>query len=148
MRSTMQGFSMVELIVVMLLLAVLSSLAIPRLMSRNTMEERGAQSQLRGMLVHARQLAVAQQRDVCVLVNPNRVSAVYAPANGACNVAAPVAAPGGTGAYEVLPPNGVNFGGAGLVRFNARGQPTPDVNQTITVGSLALLVQRETGVAN
>lgn len=143
----MRGFTMVELIVVMMVLAVLSALAIPRLISTSTLEERGAQAQLRGLLVHARQLAVAQQRDVCVLINPGQASAVYT-VGGACSANASVLAPGGTGPYVVTAPNGVSFGGAALLRFNPSGQPVPAVSQTVTMGSLSLTVEQETGVAH
>jgi MSHA pilin protein MshC len=144
----MRGFSMVELIVVMLVMAVLSALAIPRLISTTPLKERGAQADLRGMLVHVRQLAMAQQRDVCVLVEPDQATAVYAPGGGACDLTPPAQldGPDGLRPYRILAPTGVSFGGATTFRFNSRGQPVPDANQVVTVGSLSLTVQRETGL--
>ena len=136
---------MIELIVVMLVMGVLAAVAVPRLTDRSAIQERGAQDQLRGMLTHSRKLAVTQQRDVCVLLTPTQASAVYVTA-GACSAAAAVAAPGGQGAYVIAAPLGVSFSGATLVRFNPRGQPVPALNQIINVGTLALTVNRETGL--
>ncbi len=150
MNSTMRGFTMVELIIVMIVLGLLSALAMPRLIDNNTLEERGAQSQLRGMLVHARQLAIAQQRDVCAQLTPARVSLVYVVA-GNCSAATPVNAPAGNCTtapacpYEVIAPNRSSFSGSDL-RFNTRGQPVPNVTQIITIGSLSLSIQAETGL--
>jgi MSHA pilin protein MshC len=137
---------MVEMIVVMLVLGVLSAVALPRMTDRSALQERGAQEQLRGMLAYSRKLAVTQQRDVCVLLTPTRARAVYATGSpSACLPGIPVAAPGETSPYLVDAPLNVNFGGATQVQFNARGQPAATTNQTITVGTLSLTVQRETG---
>lgn len=151
MTSTMRGFTMVELIIVMIVLGVLASLAMPHLIDNNTLHERGAQSQLRAMLVHARQLAIAQQREVCAQLTPARVTLVYVVA-GNCSAATPVNAPGGncsaavgTCPYEVIAPSRSSFSGPDL-RFNTRGQPVPNVTQIIAVGSLSLSIQAETGM--
>jgi MSHA pilin protein MshC len=141
----MRGFTMIELIVVMLVAALLSAIAAPRLTQRSALQERAARDQLRALLNHGRKVAMTQQRDVCLLTTPNQARAVYVAA-GACAPALPLAAPGG-GAYVIDMPAGVVLGGAALVRFNARGQPVPAANQVLLVGVLTLTVNRETGLA-
>jgi MSHA pilin protein MshC len=142
----MRGFTVVELIVVMAVMSLLAALAVPRLTDRTALQERGARDQLRGLLAHSRKVAVAQQREVCVLAAANSVRAVYAP-GGVCNLAQPVADPAGGGALRLDVPSPITLGGAPLVRFNARGQPVPALDQTLTVGALTVTVHRETGLA-
>ncbi len=136
---------MVELIVVMLLMGVLAAVALPRLTDRRALQERGFLDQVRALLQHSRKIATAQRREVCVLLAPAAVSAVYA--NGAlCNAAAPLPAPGSTDPLTIAVPNGVVLGGAALVRFTVDGRPSPNVDQVISVGGNAFTVSRETGV--
>jgi MSHA pilin protein MshC len=142
----MRGFTVVELIVVMAVMSLLAALAVPRLTDRTALQERGARDQLRALLNYSRQLAMTQQRDVCVLTTPTQARAVFT-AGGVCAPAQPVPDPAGGGAYTIAMPAGVNLSGAALLRFNARGQPVPASDQTLFVGVLALTVYRETGVA-
>ena len=142
----MRGYTMVELIVVMLIMAILAAVAAPRLTDRTALHERGFRDQLKTMLDHGRKLAMVQQRDVCVLIGPTQAQSVYTAA-GACSIAVPVAEPSGQAPFAVPVPLGVVPGGAALVRFNQRGQPVPNANLNITVGSLTLSVSRETGIA-
>lgn len=144
--ATARGFTTVELVVVMMLMGLLAAVAMPRMTQRTVLQERGVQDQLRGMLRSSRQLAVTQGRDVCVLITPNRASAVYTVA-GACSTAATVTGLGGEPSLAIDLPPGLALGGASLVRFNARGQLVPAADQVISVGSLSLRVSRETGLA-
>lgn len=138
---------MIELIIVMLVAAVLSAIAMPRLTDRRALQERGAIDQLRAMLIHTRRLAITQGRDVCVLSNPAVARAVYVTA-GACALANPVADPGDGSPYVLNAPPNVAIGGGALIRFNPRGQLVPAVNQVMNVGTLTLTVQGETGIPN
>ncbi len=145
-RPAASGFTMIELIIVMLVAAVLSSVALPRMTDQRALQERGALDQLRAMLIHTRRLAITQGRDVCVVATPAAAQAVYV-AGGACSLANPVADPGDGAPYAINMPPRVALAGTPLVRFNPRGQLVPAVNAVLNVGTLAITVQRETGVA-
>lgn len=136
---------MVELIVVMSIMGILAAVAMPRLTDRNALRERGFRDQLKGMLDHARKLAMVQQRDVCVLITPAQASAVYTTAAG-CAPALPVQEPSASNAFVIPVPSGVPVAGVAQVRFNARGQPVPNANQVVLVGVFALNISRETGI--
>lgn len=142
----MRGFTTVELIVVMLVLAILSALALPRLTDRRALQERGARDQLRSLIAHSRQVAITQQREVCVLATPAAARAVYV-AGGVCAPAQPLADPGGDGALRLDMPSGVALGGVPQLRFDIRGRPVPAVDRTLSIGALAVTVYRETGLA-
>ncbi len=143
-RGVIRGYTMIELIVVMLIITIFAAVALPRLTDRRALHERGFRDQLKAMLDHGRKLATVQQRDVCVLIGPAQARSVYT-VGGVCTVALPVAEPSGQAPFVLAVPSGVVPGGAALVRFNARGQPVPNVNQAISLGSLGLNVSRETG---
>ncbi len=140
----MRGYTMVEMIVVMLVMAVLAAVAAPRLTDRSALQERGFRDQLKSMIDYSRKLATVQQREVCVLLGATQVSVVYV-AGGACAPALPVAEPGGNTPFVAAVPAGVALGGSNPLRFNARGQPVPNVPATVSVGTLALNISRETG---
>jgi MSHA pilin protein MshC len=141
-----RGFTMIELIVVMLLMGVLATVAIPRLTDRRALQERGFLDQLRGFIQYSRKVALAQRREVCVLLAPGAVSAVFAPAGGACNPGAPVASPGSNDPFVIAVPANVVLSGAALVRFTAAGQPAPNQNHVVSVGGNSFTVSRETGI--
>lgn len=142
----MRGFTTIELIVVLVLTAIMAAVAMPRLTERTTLQQRGARDHVRSMLMYSRQVAMTQQREVCVLATPTQARAVYV-SGGACSGALPLADPARTGPYQIDMPNGVALSGAALVRFNARGQLVPATDRTLQVGTLPITVSRETGLA-
>ena len=137
---------MIELVVVMLLMGLLAAIAVPRMSDRTALQERGVQDQLRSLLRSARQVAVTQEREVCVLLAPGSARAVYVAA-GNCSVANPLAGHGGEAALALQLPPQLGLGGATQVRFNPRGQLVPAADRVITLGAQTLTVSRETGLA-
>lgn len=142
------GFTLVELILVMLVMGILAGVALPRLTNRQSQDEVTTRDELKATLRLAREVAFAQNRTVCFMRTAAQFSLVYATPAGACNLGGtPVVEPGSGDALVVDLPSGVNLAGASVIRFNNRGQPVPNtVNQSLTVGSTtALTVSRETG---
>ena len=141
-----RGFTMIELIVVICVMGIMATLAMTRSTDRTALHEKGFRDQLASMLRHARKLAMSQQRDVCVLLGSPLVRGVYA--NGAgCNPATPIAEPGDASAFVLTVPPGVVLAGPASVRFNPAGQPVPNLNQVINVGTQVFTISRETGIA-
>jgi MSHA pilin protein MshC len=141
-----RGFTMIELVVVMVVMGLLAAVAIPRLTDRRALQERGFLDQVRAFIQYSRKVALAQRREVCVLLAPGAVSAVFAPVGGACNPGTPVASPGSSDPFAIAVPNDVVLSGAALVRFTATGQPAPNQNHVVSVGGNSFTVSRETGI--
>ncbi len=62
------GFTLVELIVILVILGIVSVAVLPRFVGRLTFDTRGAFDRVAAALRFARQQAVAQRRQVCVAV--------------------------------------------------------------------------------
>jgi prepilin-type N-terminal cleavage/methylation domain-containing protein len=145
--KTPRGFTAIELTIVIVLIGLLSALAAPRLLDRQALAERASADELRALLRSARQIAVAQEREVCVMVIGATVQAVHVSA-GACDLATPVAGPGGQGALRLGAPTGMAYTGNPLVRFNARGQLNPAVDRVMGIGTRLWRVDRFTGAVS
>lgn len=140
-----RGFTLVELTMVMVLVGVLATIAAPRLLERNALDEHAAAETLRGLLRSSRAVAIAQEREVCVLVAAATVRAVYAGPLG-CDATRPLAGAGGQAEMRIAAPAGLAFGGDAIVRFGARGQLVPAADRRVTLGTRQWLVERRTGV--
>ena len=66
-RRAARGFTLVELITVMILVGILAFAIVP-VFNNRTFDERGFSDAVRSALQHARHVAVASRRHVCVAV--------------------------------------------------------------------------------
>jgi len=97
--SRRAGFTMVELIVVLIVVGILGAIGAARFFNRSGFDAAAYAEQVRGMVRYAQKLAVAQNRPVYVQgmlsgVNVQGVALCFV-ANSPCPAAAQVPAPGG-----------------------------------------------------
>lgn len=141
-----QGFTLVELVVVIILVGILALVAGPRFVGRDAFDARGYADGFLGALQYARQQAVAMRRTVCFTAQANGYALTRGPAPGdACSLA--VASPDGSGDYTTITPNAVSIAGHGTttlphtVTFSPLGRPDAaasfrvrgDVDRCVTV---------------
>jgi MSHA pilin protein MshC len=150
-----RGFTLAELVVVLMLTGILAVVAIPRLFDTSEFAGRGARDFVGSSLRYAQKSAVAMRRNVCVSVGTTSLDVTHAVASGSgqlCTSSVPNPATGqafGSNAYE----QGATVAAAASVIFDALGRPlsapsTPLTTAlTITVNGHAtpVTIEPETG---
>ncbi|PIY30243.1 MAG: hypothetical protein COZ09_00705 [Comamonadaceae bacterium CG_4_10_14_3_um_filter_60_42] len=130
-----RGFTLIELIMVIVIMGVLAVFAAPRMLNTGDFYARGFHDETLGLLRYAQKTAIAQRRTVCVAFSkPAPASAVLtiasAPSVSACNTAltgpnknCPDGTPvGAKGCIKARSGISYSSGPAGL-SFNGLGQP-------------------------
>lgn len=133
---SLRGFTLIELIMVIVMLGVLSVYVAPRMFDNQDFYAKGFHDETMGYLRFAQKTAIAQRRTVCVTFGANSLTlaaALNAPAAGAANTDCSTAASNflgpkgesppsltakGTVTYNAAIPAALNF------NFNGLGQPT------------------------
>lgn len=134
------GFTVVELITVIVLVGILAAVAAPRFFDRGIFDSRGFHDQAIAALRYAQKSAIAQHRFVCVAITANNITLTQGATN-ACG--SPLADPSGAASYSISAPSDVTIGAASF-SFDSLG--TPSAAQSIAVsGAATITVERETG---
>lgn len=120
-RSAARGFTLVELVAVMVISGILAAFAMPRFFERKLFDARNYADQSRAMLRYAQKVAIAQNRSVFVRLNGASVALCFNYQSD----------PGCAGTNRVPPPSGVNSGSAatlaacsGATAWNCEGVPS------------------------
>jgi MSHA pilin protein MshC len=134
--SRADGFSLLELIVVIALAGILAALAIPHFTdteSRATWYSEEVKAAMR----YAQRQAVAQRRNVYVCIGATSISLAY---DAGCSTL--LTQPGTTAAYSLTAPSGASLTVA-TFSFNALGQPSSA--QSLAIAGHTVTVEAETG---
>jgi MSHA pilin protein MshC len=133
-KCSQSGFTLVELITVMVILGVLAATAMPRFFNSNTFDSRGFRDQVISMLRYAQKTAVSQRGNVFVRLDGTSVALCFdaacanpvtAPAGGNSGSTATMAACAGNNLWMCeAPKSGTTYASVnGLFFFNALGKP-------------------------
>lgn len=145
-----RGFTLAELVIVLVLVGVLAVVAMPRLLHQSGFAARGAHDFVASGLRYAQKSAIAMRRNVCVAVGPTSLAMTYASAAGSaqpCAAGNTIANPAtglpfASSAYE----EGATVATPANVVFDALGRPSAAVSITVDLYATPITIEAETGL--
>ena len=151
-RLRQRGFTLIELIMVVVLIGVLAVFAAPRIFNSNDFNARGFHDENLALLRYAQKAAIAQRRTVCVVFSGStsaslRIASAAAIPTCDMDLQGPKGAPPFTitksGVAYSAPPGNFNFDGLGQP-VDATGALV--ATQTVQIGNAAnVVVEAGTG---
>jgi len=141
-----RGFTLVELVVVILIVGIMAVAVIPRFVGRAGFDARGFFDETQAMLRYGQKVAVAQHASVFVRLNAGTLDLCY---DAAC--ASRVLNPADRTSFSKSAPSGVGIAStAASFSFDALGKPNPDAAVTYTITAVGepartITVEKETG---
>jgi len=134
------GFTLVELIVVILLISILSISIAPRFFGVSSYEDRKAADELRTAFRHSQQLAMNRGGNVQLILTASNFTVQLADGTA-------LQSPAGIKPYQIdFPPN-VAVSPAVTITYDRLGRPSIGTTTAITLGSQTVIVEQETGYA-
>jgi len=157
-----RGFTLAELVIVLVITGVLAVVAVPKLFDKNEFAARGARDFVGSALRYAQKSAIAMRRNVCVGVSGSALTGTYAAASGSdqpCAPANPLVHPANGLPFadpaNALPGSATVASAASFV-FDASGRPlvspsTPMTSALVIMvngSALPVTIEPETGLVH
>lgn len=154
------GFTLAELVIVMIVVGILAAVAVPRMFDMDQFSARGTRDFVGAALRYAQKSAIAMRRNVCVSVGATQLSITYASTSGAdqaCAAGNTLPNPGNNLAYSdssnALPAKAPVSTPASVI-FDAQGRPlsapgtarTSVLSISVTGHATPLTIEPETGI--
>lgn len=146
-----RGFTIVELIVVLIVLGILSAVMLPRWRGETGFEERGYRDQVAAALRYAQKSAIAARRTVCAsfTTTPSVLTVNISAAQGAanCTPGGPLLGPNDQNMVLAATPPAAFSSAPATVIFDAAGRPNAAalISFAGLPAALSIIVEAETG---
>ena len=157
------GFTLVELVTIIVILGILAVAAAPRFFDRNVFDNRGFYDEVISTLRHAQKMAIAKRRLVCAQFSAVNVTpaTVTVQIGGTNSCGTDIASPSGQSPYRISNPN-VSFAAipvGGGISFDCLGRPRSTLgtatcndatdmvagSTSIMIDTFTITVEQETG---
>lgn len=144
----MRGFSLIELIAVMLLLAILAAVVAPRLVGKRVFDEMGFFESTVAVLRYAQKSAISSRRTVCVNFTSTSVTLYVASVAGSATCDLPLGGPlGRTGPYTITASDSGSIYAPVLPNFTYNSLGVPGQGQSISIAGIprAIIIEQGSG---
>ena len=164
LAEKLRGFTLIELVVVIVMIGILAVYVAPRFFDASIFKSRGFADQVQSTLSYAQKQAIAQHRNVCVAVTSSDITLTIAKDSGATNpcnlpnMVSPFGQPSSctSSTYRICTPSSsitISMSPATNFSFDALGKPwdaasaTPSAQKAITISGVTnpIYVEAETG---
>jgi MSHA pilin protein MshC len=151
-RLKLAGFTLIELVVTLIVVAILAVIAIPRL-NTHTLDTVSFYQEVLSSVRYAQKEAVAKRRAVCVTLGANSVNIRFSATAGTPPCLADLVSPRGVSPFTVTAASGVTLSPTVSFFFDPLGRPFDSAGvaspqRTISItgdGTQSFLIEPETG---